>query len=146
MTQAARDGGVAAARKPQADAGRSERPAARRVLVVDDDASIREFLDLALQDEGYEVVHAVHGAAALELVEQRQPDVILLDMRMPVMDGWAFARAYRQKPGPHAPIIVLTAARDAAESAAQIQADDFLAKPFDLGELLERVGHHASRN
>jgi CheY-like chemotaxis protein len=62
---------------------------------------------------------------------------------MPILDGWGFARVYRQQPGPHAPIVVLTAARDAAARAAEIQADGYLGKPFNLGELLDLVGQHA---
>ena len=112
----------------------------RRVLVVDDEVSIREFVELFLTGEGYQVTTAGHGADALEAAERWQPAVILLDMRMPVMDGWEFARAYRGRPGPHAPIVVVTAARDAAESAGQIQADGYLAKPFDLEALLALVG------
>ena len=58
------------------------------ILVVDDDASIRELIGMALVDEGYEVQAAPHGAAALEVISHSRPSVILLDMRMPVMDGW----------------------------------------------------------
>jgi two-component system chemotaxis response regulator CheY len=116
------------------------------VLVVDDDEEIREFVDMALSSEGYEVVSAPHGAAALELIQQRSPSMILLDMRMPVMDGWAFARAYRERPGPHAPIIVVTAAQDAADRAAQIDADGFLSKPFGLDELLMLIDHYLYRH
>lgn len=114
------------------------------ILVVDDDASIRELIRMALVDEGYEVQVATHGAAALEVIGRARPRVILLDMRMPVMDGWEFARAYREAPGPHAPIIVLTAARDAAQRATEINAEGFLGKPFDLNELLVLVAKHAS--
>jgi len=116
-----------------------------RVLVVDDDESIRLFVSMALQEEGYDVISAADGAAALQVVEQTPPDVILLDMRMPVMDGWQFAAAYHQRPGPHAPTSVMTAARDAAARAAQIHADAYLAKPFDLDELIRRVDQYASR-
>lgn len=112
------------------------------VLVVEDDEGIREFVETALSDEGYEVMTAPHGAAALGLLEQRPPAIILLDMRMPVMDGWQFAQAYRAQPGPHAPIIVVTAAREATERAAQIGAEGVLPKPFHLAELLEVVEAH----
>lgn len=115
----------------------------RPVLVVEDDDSVRNFISLALEDEGYPVVTAPNGAAALDLVREVAPRVILLDMRMPVMDGWAFARAYRAAPGPHAPIVVLTAARDTAERAAQIDAAAYLAKPFDLDDLLAVVARYA---
>lgn len=121
-------------------------PGVERVLVVDDDDSIRDFVSVALAYEGYEVVSAENGEAALGAIDRgRGVAVILLDMRMPVMDGWEFARVYRERPGPHAPIIVLTAARDAADYAAQIQADGFLAKPFDLDALIRTVARHARR-
>jgi len=114
-----------------------------RVLVVDDDESIRELVNMALSDEGYEVVMAAEGSLALELIRTRPPDLILLDMRMPDMDGGEFAEAYRQLPGQRAPLIVLTAARDAADRAAQLEADAFLPKPFDLQALLDVVGRLA---
>jgi CheY-like chemotaxis protein len=119
--------------------------AARRILVVDDDASIREFIEMALTDEGYEVALATNGREALDQLAADSPSLILLDMAMPVMDGRAFAEAYRATPGPHAPIVVVTAAHEAAERAAQVRADDYIAKPFDLDRLLEIVERHASQ-
>jgi len=113
-----------------------------RILVVEDDESIRDLVDLILSGAGYEVVTASDGEAALEVVGMAPPDLVLLDMRMPVMDGWEFARQYRAKPEPHAPIVVLTAARDAADRAAEIDADGYLGKPFDVDELLTLVGYH----
>jgi CheY-like chemotaxis protein len=111
----------------------------RRVLVVDDDESIRELVEMALSSEGHHVTTASNGAAALEAIAISPPDVILLDMKMPVMDGWAFARAYRAAPGHHAPIVVVTAARDAASRAAEVAADGHLPKPFDLDQLFRVV-------
>jgi CheY-like chemotaxis protein len=115
----------------------------RRVLVVDDDESIRELVEMALSSEGHHVMTAAHGAAALEAVAASPPDVILLDMKMPVMDGWEFARLYRQAPGQHAPIVVVTAAQDAAGRAAEVAADGHLPKPFDLDELFRIVDQYA---
>ena len=92
------------------------------ILVVEDDADLRFLIAESLTDEGYTVVTAPHGAAALDCVARARPSAILLDMRMPVMDGWAFARAYRARPGPHAPIIVCTAARDADARASASHA------------------------
>jgi CheY-like chemotaxis protein len=117
--------------------------ASQQVLVVDDDEGVREFLVMALASVGYEVVSAPDGAAALELLATSRPTVILLDMLMPNMDGWEFARLYEQRPGPHAPIIVLTAARDAQARAAEIKADAWLAKPFHLDALFACVEQHA---
>ncbi len=111
----------------------------RRVLVVDDDASIRQFLQMVLADRGYDVVTAEHGQQALEAIQHSPPDLVLLDMRMPVMDGWAFAAAYRERHEPRAPVVVLTAARDAAQYAGEVQAAAFLAKPFDLKSLLRLI-------
>jgi CheY-like chemotaxis protein len=115
------------------------------VLVVEDQEDIRDFVAYVLESEGYRVTTARNGAVALEQVARESIDVVLLDMRMPVMDGWAFAQAYRKQPGPHAPIVVLTAAQDAASRAAQIQADDYLGKPFELDDLLNIVARHARR-
>jgi CheY-like chemotaxis protein len=109
------------------------------VLVVDDDDSIRQVVVAALQDEGYAVLEAHHGAAALDRLARHRVDLILLDMRMPVMNGWEFARAYGQRPGPHAPIITMTAATDAGRWGAEIGADTILGKPFDIDELLRAV-------
>jgi DNA-binding response OmpR family regulator len=117
-----------------------------KALIVDDDPDIAELVRMALTDEGYEVVLAPNGAAALAAWNVQPFDIILLDMRMPVMDGWTFARTYRELPGPHAPVIVVTAARDASERAAEISADGFLAKPFSLDELFDTVSRHVRRS
>ena len=116
---------------------------AARILVVEDDDDIRELVDVVLSSAGYEVHTASNGAAALQVVGRARPDLVLLDMRMPIMDGWEFARRYRARPEPPAPIVVLTAARDAAERAQEIDANGYLGKPFNVQELLTLVGHHA---
>ena len=114
--------------------------ATRRVLVVDDDRVIRQCIAETLSEEGYEAVTAANGADALELVKGGPPpDLIVLDVRMPVLDGWGFARAYREMPGPHAPILVITAAHDSTERLVELQAEDVLPKPFDLDQLVRAV-------
>jgi two-component system, chemotaxis family, chemotaxis protein CheY len=113
-----------------------------RALVVDDDHDIGEMVRLALTDEGYEVVLTANGSDALAATLDNHFDVILLDMRMPIMDGWSFADEYRTQPGPHAPVIVVTAARDAADRAAEIAADGYLSKPFSLDELFDVLHQH----
>ena len=117
--------------------------APRQVLVIDDDKAIRDLVAMALSDLGYEVVGAGDGAAALDRLAASRPSVILLDMRMPVMDGWEFARAYAQMPGPRAPVIIMSAARDAASQAAEVKADAYLAKPFNLADLFACVEQYA---
>ncbi len=111
----------------------------RNILVVDDEDTIRELVAGALEDAGYQVRTACDGAQALSLVCQEPPDLIVLDMRMPVMDGWEFAQVYHDRPDPHAAIIVLTAGREPASIAAEIGADAYMAKPFELGRLLSLV-------
>src|SRR5688500_9920022 len=110
-----------------------------RVLLVDDDGAMRELLELVLAHAGYEVVTAEHGPAALEAVRATPPSVILLDLRMPVMDGRAFVRAYRRTHPPRAPIIALTGANEAAGWDAPIDVAAVLLKPFGLDQLLRAV-------
>jgi two-component system, chemotaxis family, chemotaxis protein CheY len=108
------------------------------VLVVDDEADIRATVSAMLQIEGYEVAEAANGADALAAVERHPPDLILLDMRMPVLDGWGFASELRGR-GHRIPIVVMTAARDAARWAGDIAAAAFVAKPFGLDDLITAV-------
>jgi CheY-like chemotaxis protein len=115
-----------------------------RVLVVDDDADTRRMLRAALLDAGYAVEGAAHGLAALHSVRRWRPDVILLDLIMPRMHGWAFAEAYRKLPDSSAPIIAMTAAGpEAVRTAATIKPVAVLLKPVDLQELLDLIARHA---
>ena len=126
--------------------GRGARRVVGGVLVVDDDEDIRSVVALALSRKGYEVLTAARGSAALDLARQFPPDVILLDMRMPLMDGRAFAATYRHTAGPHAPIIVFTAASQGARQVAEIGADGYLAKPFTVHQLYGVVDKHTRRS
>jgi CheY-like chemotaxis protein len=110
-----------------------------RVLIVDDDQHILQLTSFALEMDGYDVSTAADGMSALDHLRQRPPNVIVLDMMMPIMDGWRFSEAYHELPGPHAPIVVLTAAADAAGCAAQVGAARYLSKPFDVDALLTIV-------
>ena len=116
----------------------------RRVLVVEDDEAIREFLEWALVDEGYEVVTAPDGIAALKSVETLAPDLILLDLLMPRMDGPSFARAYHELPEPHAPIVLMSASNELPRLASVVGAVEHLKKPFNLATLLATVDRHAA--
>jgi CheY-like chemotaxis protein len=107
-----------------------------RILVIDDDEDIRDVVQLVLGQAGHQVRCAENGRVALDMVADSEPELILLDMRMPVMDGWEFMRLYRATPEPRGCVIVLTAARDARAWAAQVGADGYLAKPFDLRDLI----------
>ena len=121
-------------------AGRAVQNGMRRVeggvLVVDDDPIIRTIVRDALEDDGCEVREAANGAEALAILDKETPDVVVLDMRMPVMDGWEFARRYRARPGPHAPIVCVSAAANTNAWAEEISADGVVPKPFELRELV----------
>ena len=111
-----------------------------RVLIVDDDETIADLVATLLTTEGYDVVAAPHGQAALDVLRKSPPGLILLDMRMPVMDGWAFAEELRRRYGQRTPIVVCTAAEDAQRRAREVEAVGCLSKPFELDELLRLVG------
>lgn len=113
-------------------------PSRPLVLVLEDDADLRELLAAILELIDVDVVSAANGLEGLAAVERRPPALILLDMRMPVMDGWEFARELDRR-GRRPPIVVITAAPDPSEAAAAIRAEGWLGKPFDLHELTTMV-------
>jgi CheY-like chemotaxis protein len=105
------------------------------VLVVDDDDQIRAVLADLLTWEGYTVAIADNGEAALAQIERAAPRVMLLDMRMPVLDGWGVARELGRRELA-IPTVVMTAAQDARRWAQEIGADAYLAKPFEIQDLM----------
>lgn len=109
-----------------------------KILAVDDDPSILDLMTDILVGEGYEVLPAQNGAEALRVLEKDRPCVVLLDMRMPTLDGWGFASAMRDR-GLRYPVVVVTAAENARAWAQEIGADAYLAKPFQLKDLLRIV-------
>ncbi|AFU01244.1 two-component system response regulator [Nocardia brasiliensis ATCC 700358] len=110
------------------------------MLVVDDEDSVREALVRAMDSEGYETRAAADGAAALAEIQRWQPEVVLLDVLMPFMDGLTACRRLRAR-GDRTPILMLTARDAVADRVDGLDAgaDDYLVKPFDLEELLARV-------
>lgn len=113
--------------------------AARRILVVDDEPSIAETVGWLLRDEGYAVSFARNGREALERVREAPPDLVITDIMMPVMDGWALCRALRDDPVTRAiPIVVTTAVPHLVERAGA-PYNAYLAKPFDLETLAKTV-------
>lgn len=108
------------------------------ILIIDDDPAIVSTVAEILHDEGYRVRKAGNGIEGLAALAQQLPALILLDMRMPVLDGWGFAQALRER-GVQVPFVVLTAAQDARRWAHEVGATRFLPKPFDLVELLAVV-------
>lgn len=111
-----------------------------RILVVEDDRSVRDALDRALRAQGLEVVTAGDGLAALRAVAEQDPDLVVLDLGLPGMDGLAVCRRLRAD-GDDRPVLVLTA-RDGVDdrvTGLDVGADDYLVKPFALEELLARI-------
>jgi len=106
-----------------------------RILVVEDDFGIRSALVALLEDEGYLVEEAENGVEALVCLERQRPALVLLDMRMPVMDGWQFAQELRARQI-EVPLVVMTAARDAQAWAEEIAAAAYVTKPFDHEALI----------
>ena len=122
-------------------AGSLPAPAAgerRRVLVVDDDAGLRAYLRTNLELEGYDVREAASAQQGLAALEDELPDVVLLDVMMPEVDGWNLLRRVRERHGVEAiPVIMYSGDLEQADDAAQRGAQAFLGKPFDPARLLE---------
>ena len=113
------------------------------VLVVDDDPFIRGFIQATLQAEGYAVAAASNGQEALERIERHPPAMVLLDLSMPVMNGWQLQERLRER-GLPIPLVFMTAGYHAQEEAERHGAAGHLAKPFELDELLQVVRRFAS--
>ena len=128
--------------KPSSSTHARPRGAGHSVLVAEDDDDLLGLIGLVLKAEGYDVWTARDGREALARLTERMPDLILLDMRMPVMNGWEFASEYRRLYGQHprrAPIVVVTAAEHVAKRAREIHAEGYLAKPFTPDELAQKI-------
>ncbi len=110
------------------------------VLLVEDDRGVRESLARALTYEGYDVETAPDGIEAMQVLDRRTPDVIVLDVMMPVMDGLEVCRRIRSR-GDSTPVLMLTARHEVTDRVAGLDAgaDDYLVKPFALDELLARL-------
>lgn len=111
----------------------------KTILVVDDKASVRTLLRDYLTEEGYRVVSAANGREALFAARQEKPDLILLDIMMPEMDGYEFVRTYRKEKD--TPIILLTAKLEETDKVLGLElgADDYVTKPFGMRELVARI-------
>lgn len=111
----------------------------KRALIVEDDINIAELLKIYLQKDGFEIENAYDGRKAVELAEKFQPDIILLDIMLPIMDGWQVCREVRKNS--QVPIIMLTAKGESMDkvSGLEMGADDYVTKPFDPKELIARI-------
>ncbi|MCM3629510.1 response regulator transcription factor [Paenibacillus glycanilyticus] len=110
-----------------------------KILVVDDDPNIRELVSLFLRREGYEVIEATNGEDALNRLEAVKPDLAVIDVMMPKMDGWALCSALRESFD--MPLLMLTAKGETAHKVKgfELGADDYVVKPFDPPELIVRI-------
>ncbi|MGC9357153.1 MAG: response regulator [Anaerolineae bacterium] len=110
-----------------------------KILVVEDELALRETLEYNLVRQGYEVCAAADGLTALDLARQEQPDLILLDVMLPGMDGFEVCRVLRQEM--NVPILMLTAKADEIDKVVglEVGADDYLTKPFSMRELMARI-------
>ncbi len=110
-----------------------------RILVVDDELSIIKFLRANLESKGYEVLAAVDGAEALQTIEMEQPDLVILDIMMPKIDG--FEVCHRLREWSQIPIIMLSARGDEGDKVKclDLGADDYITKPFGASELIARA-------
>src|SRR5262245_48274299 len=112
----------------------------QRLLIIDDDAGVQKMLKILLEYERFEVVVASNGLAALHYLESQPPDLILLDLMMPQMDGQSFiAEMHRRGLCPGVPVIVLTADIYARSLIERMEVEDWLMKPFHLTDLLHKI-------
>ena len=112
---------------------------ARTILIVEDDRNIADLLRLYLEKEGYEAVLAFDGLKGLEKFRETKPDLVLLDVMLPGMDGWGVCRTIRQDS--KTPIIMLTAKSETEDKVSGLKqgADDYITKPFEMKEVLARI-------
>ena len=109
------------------------------ILIVDDESTIRRMACALLKRQGYRVLEAASGGETLELVKRDTPDLILLDIIMPGMDGFEVCRAIREHPKTaHIPVIMLSAVSDQVRDST-VKADDYISKPFTPQDLIPRV-------
>lgn len=112
---------------------------ATKILIVEDDVNIADLLRLYLEKEGYAVTIANDGGKGLDAFRSVQPDLVLLDLMLPVLDGWAVCRAIRAEGA--TPVVMLTAKGETEDKVAGLKsgADDYITKPFEMQEVLARI-------
>ena len=118
---------------------------ANKILIIEDDGDIAFAICTLLESEGYDVAVAENGIVALSILKEKGvPNLILLDMMMPKMNGWEFAAEFRSQYPKNCPIIVMTAAADAKQRAADIDAAEWIEKPFAFKKFLELISKYVN--
>ena len=112
---------------------------AQKILIVEDEENIAQLLHLYLEKEGFETQVAKDGGKGVELFRSFQPDLVLLDLMLPIMDGWSVLRKIRE--GDQTPVIMLTAKGETEDKVSGLEqgADDYIVKPFEMKEVLARI-------
>jgi DNA-binding response OmpR family regulator len=115
-----------------------------KILVIDDDYDMLGLLGVLLHNAGYRVLQASSGAQGLKMAKEEKPELVLLDVMMPEMDGWEVARRLREIS--NMPIVFVTVLRDSKDVAkGLLLGDGYIIKPFDSRELIERIQHHLDK-
>jgi len=131
--------GAAHAREKAVEIVKEPPPDATQVLLVDDEPQVIWMLQFSLQAEGYRTLSARNGLAALQVLREHRPELMLLDIMMPVMDGWSVLEALQELDDDERPRVIVVSARASSrdrQKAKELGADAFVAKPFNVDELL----------
>ncbi len=112
----------------------------KTIMICDDDEGILDMLEIVLEGSGYHIVPVKNSLLIYDVIEREHPDLLLLDLWMPVLSGDQVLKSLRKNPQTHAlPVIVISASRDGQQIAVDAGATDFMAKPFDLDFLLKKI-------
>lgn len=115
----------------------------KKILICDDDAGILDMLELILEDSGHEIIIESNSLNFMRVLDKEKPDLILLDLWMPVLSGDQVLKALRANPHTHSlPVIVISASADGEIIAINAGATEFIPKPFDVNHLLDKVNHY----
>lgn len=122
-------------------AGESSDRGVQRILLVEDHSDIRRVLRVSLESEGYSVIEASNGPEGIDLVEASQPDLVILDLMLPVKDGWWFLREVQRSPAPRPVVMILSARAGQGERlvAQNLGAAAFMVKPFEPDDVVMKV-------
>ena len=131
--------------QPDAQNGVMQSQAQPPILVVDDDYHLRNTIQLMLEEEGFVVQIAADGQEAVELAQSQQPALIVLDMGLPLLDGYEVAVQVRSRYGANVPVVLITADGQAQEKSQRLGATAYLRKPFDMDDLIQVVQQALAR-